>query len=113
MNLNLCILVVVAALAALGQLLLKQTAQAPRPATWWARMGDPRLPAAVCCFAACPPLVVWALRSVDFSVYYASTALNYVFVAGLSRAFLGEALDWRKITSCVLIVAGLIVFSLG
>ena len=107
------ILVVVAALAALGQLLLKQTARTPRPATWWVRLRDPRLLAAVGCFAMCPPLVVWVLRSVDFSVYYASTALNSVFVAALSRAFLGEALDWRKITSCALIVAGLIVFSMG
>ncbi|MBN2452350.1 MAG: hypothetical protein JXR77_18330 [Lentisphaeria bacterium] len=104
------VLVCVALLTAVAQVLLKRSALATP--SFSGRLGDRRFVGAVALFAACPLLVIWALGSVDFSFYYATTALNYVFVAAGSRFAFGEAIDRRKVAGCILIVVGLIVFAL-
>lgn len=58
----------------------------------------------------CPPLLLsLAARVMEYSVLYAMTALNYVFILMLSRCFLGERIDWPKIVGVCVIILGLVV----
>lgn len=64
-------------------------------------------------FVCCPVISSYCARFVDFSVMYAMTSLNFVFVLLLSRIFLKETIDRYKIGGVTLILAGimLVVFS--
>lgn len=57
-------------------------------------------------------LGVWVMRHIDFSVYYAFTSLNYLFINILSARMLGEQIDSRKTIGILIIISGLIVFNL-
>lgn len=102
------VLILAALLAAAGQLLLKHGARAGGSLP--AALRSPQILGALLCFGTCLPLVVWALRQADFSFYYATTALNYVFVILLSRPLLGESLDRRKLIGSALIVTGVVLY---
>lgn len=102
------LLVAAAVLAAAGQLLLKHGSR--RGVTLWRAWRSAPVVAAMLCFVACLPLVVWALRRVDFSFYYATTGLNYVFVILLSRCLFGERLDSLKLAGSALIVTGVVLY---
>lgn len=57
-------------------------------------------------------LGVLIMRHLDFSVYYAFTSLNYLFINYLSYRFLGEKIDMNKHLGIAIIVLGLVVFNL-
>lgn len=57
-------------------------------------------------------LGIWIMRHLDFSVYYAFTSLNYLFINYLSFKFLNEKSDLNKTIGIIIIVIGLVVFNL-
>jgi len=63
-------------------------------------------------FSLAPFLSVFVMRVVDFSVFYAFTALNYFFVMILSKILLHEKIDRFKIIGNIVIILGIIVFNL-
>lgn len=57
-------------------------------------------------------IAIFVMRILDFTIYYALTALNFVFISILSTIFLDEKLDGLKIGGVLIIVIGLIIFNL-
>ena len=108
MSLPIAGLIVAALLAAAGQMLLKRSALSGIPLRRKYRDGNFVL--GIICFVATQPLTIWSLRTVDFSLYYAMTSLNYVFVILFSQALLKEPIGHRKALGCALIVGGLLLF---
>jgi drug/metabolite transporter (DMT)-like permease len=61
------------------------------------------------CFLAGPVLANLASQAVPFSLLYAMTSLNFVFILIFARSILGEPIDARKIAGVATIVAGLVL----
>jgi drug/metabolite transporter (DMT)-like permease len=57
-------------------------------------------------------LSIIALKYIDFSAYYSFTALNYLFISGLSKIYLKERIDQRKIIGNLIIISGILVYNL-
>ncbi len=108
MTIWLLVMVLVAALSAVGHLLFKLSAL--RPTTWRRRLFNPLFLGGCASFGLAPVLTFMAARNLDFSVLYAMTALNFIFVMILSRFVLGEPLDRPKWLGVGGIVLGLVVF---
>lgn len=102
------LLAVVAFLTACGQILFKFAAM--RDVSFFQKFTDWRFVSGVGLFLICPFLTILALKHVEYSCYYATTALNYVFVIFGTRCFLKEHIDARKIIGIVLILVGLIFY---
>ena len=62
---------------------------------------------------ACMLLTVVAYRGIPFKYGAVLEALVYLYIMVLSRVFLKEKLTGKKILGNVMIVAGVIIFSLG
>lgn len=58
---------------------------------------------------AAPVLCSLAAKVVDFSIMYAMTSLNFVFILFFSPLFLKEKFDRPKIIGVTFIVAGLLI----
>ena len=104
----LCLLVLVAFLTACGQLLFKLAAM--KEAAFFRKFLDCRFLAGAGLFLICPFLSILALKHVEYSHYYATTALNYVFVVVGSRYILAEPVGTRKIFGMGCIMAGLVFY---
>jgi drug/metabolite transporter (DMT)-like permease len=62
----------------------------------------------------CGPVISSLVAKVmDFSIMYAMTSLNFVFVLLLSRWILKEKIDWPKIIGVLVIMVGLLVMVSG
>lgn len=97
-------------LSALGQIFLKKYALArKRPGLF--RFLHRYFLNSIASFVLAFAIAVYVMQTMEFTVYYAITSLNFVFVLLLSRRLLGEAVDLRKTIGILLIVAGLIVFN--
>jgi len=57
-------------------------------------------------------LSIIALKFIDFSAYYSFTALNYLFISVLSKIYLKEWIDQRKIIGNLIIISGILVYNL-
>ncbi len=104
------LLVLVAVLAALGQVCLKLVAR--KPGSFMGRFLDPYFGMGIALFLICPGLSIIAARHVDFSVIYSLTALNYVFVMLLGRTCLKEPIDPCKIWGTLIVLAGVLIYNL-
>lgn len=108
----LMLLVLVALLAAVGNLFFKRASLSGGKSflrkifSWYFVFGGGF-------FVLCPVISSFCARYIEFTVMYAMTALNFVFILLLSRLFLKEKLDRYKLAGVGLIVAGilLIVFA--
>ncbi len=63
--------------------------------------------------AFCMLLTMFAYRGVPFKYGAALESLTYLYIMVLSRILLGEKLTKRKVTGNLIIVCGVILFSLG
>ena len=97
--------------ASLGHICFKKFAVKPRTPIPLC-LFDVHLVIGVPVFAASAILGIIALRFIDFSVFYSFTALNYLFISVLSKRFLGEEIDKRKIIGNLIIIVGILVYSL-
>lgn len=97
--------------ASLGQVCLKIFAVKVRTPTL-ASFFNIHLAFGVPLFITSAILGIIALRVLDFSVYYSVTVLNYLFISAFSKKLLKEEIDKRKIIGNLMIIAGLIVYSL-
>ncbi len=57
-------------------------------------------------------LSIVALKFIDFSVFYSFTALNYLFISILSKIYLLERIDRKKIIGNLIIILGILVYNL-
>ena len=108
----LLLLVVVALLAALGNLFFKKAALLPRK-NLWRKMFSGYFILGAALFLVCPVISAFCARYTEFAVMYAMTALNFVFILLLSRCFLAEKIDRCKISGVCLIIAGIVLMVLA
>lgn len=73
---------------------------------------DPWFSSGAALFVASAAASVWIMTAMDFSVYYSLSAFNYVFITVLSRLMLREPIGGRKVLGNVIIVAGIVIYSL-
>ncbi len=64
-------------------------------------------------FGAGPVLTSLAAKVIDYSILYAFSSLNIVFVLFLSRWLLGERIDRPKMTGGAIIIIGLWIMVMG
>ena len=100
--------VIVAFLAALGNLFFKKAALSGKK-TLLAKMFSIQFVLGGILFVACPVISSFCARYLDFSILYSMTALNFVFILLLSKLFLSEKIDKYKITGVGLIIVGILV----
>ena len=89
------LLVIVAFLAALGNLFFKKAALSEKK-TLLAKMFTMPFILGGILFVACPVISSFCARYLDFSILYSMTALNFVFILLLSKLFLSEKIDKYK-----------------
>jgi undecaprenyl phosphate-alpha-L-ara4N flippase subunit ArnE len=106
-GLGFALLVLVSLLTAVGQICFKKAAVSRCPL--WQKFMHPHFVVGVVLFLGCPVISSLAAKVVDFSLMYAMTSLNFVFVLLLSRWVLKEQVDWPKIAGVCTIVIGLLV----
>lgn len=102
--------VLVAVLTAFGQILYKQASLLPLKGLW-RRLCSLPFVAGSLLFLLCPVISYFVLGVLDYSLYYALTALVYVFVTLLSHSFFAETIDARKLAGLALILGGLVLVS--
>ena len=107
LTLGFILLMVVALLTAIGQICFKKVAV--QETSFFRKFMHPWFLLGVFFFICGPVLSSLAAQVVDFSVMYAMTALNFVFVLGLSRWLLKEKIDWPKIAGVSIIIVGVLV----
>ncbi|MBM9520039.1 hypothetical protein JWG39_09455 [Desulforhopalus vacuolatus] len=107
MEIGFLLLLLVSMLAAVGHICFKKAAVAN--ISFARKFVHPFFLAGVFFFICCPVISSLAAQVIDFSIMYAMTALNFVFVLLLSRIILEESIDWPKITGVCIIVIGLLV----
>ncbi|MBU0936361.1 MAG: EamA family transporter [Spirochaetes bacterium] len=101
----------VALLSACAQVLFKLSSLSAQRGIL-AKLRDPRFTGGILLFAVCPLISYFVLKAIDYSLYYALTALSHVCIVLLSRVFLHEGMDKWKASGIGLIIAGLIVYHL-
>lgn len=103
--------VLAAILTAIGQVLLKKYAlRSPR--SFFKKITNIYLITSITSFVVTTALSIYIMQSLDFTVYYALTALNFVFITYFSVLYLNEKADKHKLLGLSVIVLGLIIFNL-
>jgi drug/metabolite transporter (DMT)-like permease len=97
--------------AAVSQLLLKQAAKKTWP-NWWRSFLNVRIILAYGLFFATTLFSVYALRFIPLSLSAALGASGQIFVPLLSRLVLHEKISKQRALGMLIIVAGIVVFSL-
>jgi len=105
------LLVIVSILTGFGHICFKLVAI--RRLSLREKLLAPKFIAGTACFLLGPVLAIVAAKFVDFSLLYAMTALNFVFILLFSRSILNEAVDQRKLLGVGCIIVGLVVIALG
>ena len=111
LTLGFILLIAVAVLTAIGQICFKKAALLE--SSFFRKFLHPTFILGAFLFVCCPVISSLAAQVVDFSVMYAMTALNFVFLLLLSRCVLKEKIDWPKIVGVCVIIVGLLVMVLG
>jgi drug/metabolite transporter (DMT)-like permease len=101
------LLVVVAVLTGIGHINFKLVAV--RDIGLREKLTAPRFLTGMACFLLGPVLAIVAARYVSFSLLYAMTALNFVFILLFSKWRLGEPIDGRKLSGVAAIIVGLVL----
>lgn len=99
-------------LSSFSQILLKKSAEKNNTGIWGEYL-NPYVIAGYAVTAVCMLLMVVAYRGISFKYGAILESLAYLYIMVLSRIFLKEKLTKKKITGNILIVIGVIVFSLG
>lgn len=99
-------------LSSFSQVLLKKSAEKKKN-TIWGEYLNPYVIAGYVITAACMLLMVYAYRGIPFKYGAVLESLVYLYIMLLSRIFLKEKLTKKKISGNIIIVAGVIIFSLG
>jgi undecaprenyl phosphate-alpha-L-ara4N flippase subunit ArnE len=97
------------ALTAVGQVCFKKAAVLE--ASFFRKFSHPVFLLGAFLFVCCPVLSSLAAKVMDFSIMYAMTSLNFVFVLLLSRWILKEKIDWPKMVGIFVILIGLLVMA--
>jgi len=101
LTLGFVLLILVAVLTAFGQICFKKVAI--QEISFFRKFLHPVFLLGVALFVCGPVLSSLAAQVVDFSVMYAMTSLNFIFVLALSQWILKEKIDWPKIVGvCVI-----------
>lgn len=106
------LLVLVSFLAALGNLFFKKAALSGKKTLIQKMFSIPFILGGML-FVICPVISSYCARYLDFSILYAMTALNFVFILLLSRVFLAEKLDKYKLSGVGFIIIGILVIVLS
>jgi drug/metabolite transporter (DMT)-like permease len=104
---SMALLVLVSFLTGIGQVSFKITAL--RDSTLFKKLISPPFLIGLGSFLAGPVFANLAASAVPFSLLYAMTSLNFVFILIFARSVLGEPIDARKIAGVATIVAGLVL----
>lgn len=109
-SLGIGLLVLVAILTGIGHISFKMVAV--RKLTFRQKLVAPRFLAGTVCFVLGAALAIVAAKYIDFSLLYAMTSLNFIFILLFSHWWLGETADRQKICGVGVIVLGLIIIAL-
>lgn len=99
-------------LSSFSQILLKKSAQ-KQSRTVIQEYLNPYVIGGYVITALCMILTVIAYRGVPFKYGAVLESLTYLYIMILSKLFLGEKLTRKKIAGNIVIVIGVIIFSLG
>ncbi len=97
--------------SSVSQIMLKKSAQKQYSSKIREYLNAPVIIAYIL-FFGCTLITMYALKVVPLSMGPVIEASGYIFVAVLSFIFLKEKLTKRQIAGMVLIIAGIIIFSL-
>ena len=103
--------VIVAIFASIGHICFKKFALKGK-IILPAMLVDRHLVAGTTLFGASVILSIIALKFIDFSAFYSFTALNYLFISVLSKIYLKERIDKKKIIGNLIIILGILVYNL-
>lgn len=103
------VLIVVAVLTGIGHISFKMVTV--RDLNLRQKLVAPRFLVGVTCFASGALLTIVAAKYVHFSLLYAMTSLNFVFILLFSHWWLGEVADRRKVLGVAVIVLGLLIIA--
>jgi drug/metabolite transporter (DMT)-like permease len=112
MNRYYLIAIISGMLSSFAQILLKKSAL-KRHDTFLKQYLNPLVIGGYGITALCMVLTIAAYRGMPYKYGAVIESLTYIYILVLSRTLLGEKLTRRKVTGMFLIVAGVIVFSLG
>ena len=99
-------------LSAFSQILLKKSAQTERQSVVREYL-NPYVIGGYLITVTCMLLVIIAYRGLPFKYGSILESLSYLYIMILSKVFLKEKLTKRKIAGNIIIVTGVIIFSLG
>ena len=106
------IMIVSGILSSVSQVLLKKSAERKKFNIWGEYL-NPYVIGGYIIMASCMLLTVVAYRGIPFKYGAVLESLVYLYIMVLSRFFLKEKLTKKKITGNIIIVIGVIIFSLG
>lgn len=106
-TLGIFLLLFVSMITAIGQICFKKVAVID--SSFFRKFFHPVFLLGAFLFLCCPIISSIAAITIDFSIMYAMTSLNFVFVFLLSHWILKEKTDWPKIVGMCVIIIGLLV----
>lgn len=112
MNKYVVIAMISGVLSSFSQILLKKSADKRRKSIWGEYL-NPYVIIGYTITVACMLLMLLAYRGMPFKYGAVLESLVYLYIMVLSRIFLNETLTKKKIIGNVIIVIGVIIFSLG
>lgn len=121
MNIGFIVLgIAVAVFASLGQIFFKKTGQTlhrgSRPGIVGTAIGlviNPYFVSGCILFSLSVIGSIYAMRKLDFSVFYSLSALNYLFIAIFSKLMLHEEIDRAKAIGTAVVMLGIVLYVLG
>lgn len=99
-------------LSSFSQILLKKSAQREEESIVKQYI-NPYVIGGYAITATCMILTILAYRGMPFKYGAVLESLTYLYIMVLSRIFIGEKLTKKKVIGNLIIVAGVIIFSLG
>ena len=107
LTLGFILLIVVSLLTATGQICFKKVAVLE--SSFFRKFLHPVFLLGVIFFVCGPVISSLVAKVMDFSIIYAMTSLNFIFVLLLSRWILKEKIDYFKIIGVCIIITGLLI----
>ena len=99
-------------LSSLSQVILKKSATIKRKSVWSEYLNIYVISGYMITFG-CMILMILAFRGIPYKYGAVLESLTYIYILVLSKIFFGERLTKQKILGNLMIVAGVIIFSLG
>jgi drug/metabolite transporter (DMT)-like permease len=103
------LMVLVSIAATFGQICFKKVAGTK--ATFYQKIRQPLFILGCILFVACAITSSFVAKVLDFTILYAGTSLNFVFILFFSKIILHEEIDWPKIVGVLVIILGLITMA--